>query len=335
MKPFKSCILFLFFFFSMLVNVAQDTLNSSKFLTPPNSTKVNTWWHWISGNITKDGITKDLESMKQQGVSQATIINIGDQTTWFQPKTYVPVEIKFNSPEWYDMFQWALKEANRLDIKIGVHNCDGWSTSGGPWITPELSMKQYTWSKSIIEGGKVINTQLAKPAARNDFYRDVAVVAYPIGEKQNSFQKAKVNIEINKKSAGTILTDGDPKSKIAVRKGDLINFAFESDIAANKVVLFTSIVFTWGDLNKITSQFVLSSSVDGKVFTKISDLEFSGVNKVNTLAFPVTKAKYFQLECIKGNYDVAEVEILGTSEIPAYSPPGSVFARKNSIPYSG
>ncbi len=320
MKPFQRCILFLFFSFSISVSFAQNTLNSSEFLSPPNSTKVNTWWHWISGNITKVGITKDLESMKQQGVSQATILNIGDQTTWFQPKTYVPVEVKFNSPEWYGMFQWALKEANRLDIKIGVHNCDGWSTSGGPWITPELSMKQYAWSKSVVDGGKVINTQLNQPSARNDFYRDVAVVAYPIEEKQNSFQKAKVVIEINKISAGTILTDGDPKSKIAIRKDDLINFTFESDIAANKVVLFTSIVFTWENLEKITSQFVLSSSIDGKVYTKISDLEFQGVNKVNTLTFPATRAKYFQLECKKGNYDVGEVEILGGNEIPAYSP---------------
>lgn len=330
MKPLRSCILFLFLFLFISGTFAQNNLSTSEFQTPPNSTKVNTWWHWIAGNISKEGITKDLESMKQQGVSQATILNIGDQTTWFNPKTYVPTEVKFNSPEWYEMFQWALKEANRLDIKIGVHNCDGWSTSGGPWITPELSMKQYVWSKSIVEGGKVINTHLTQPLAINNFYRDVAVVAYPIEEKQNIFQKAKVDIEINKISAGTILTDGDPKSKIAIRKGDLINFTFESDIAANKVVLFTSIVFTWGNLDKISSQFVLSSSTDRKEYTKIADMEFTGVNKINTVTFPATRAKYFQLECKKGNYDVAEVEILGANEIPAYSPQVSFLLEKTA-----
>jgi hypothetical protein len=331
MKPLKSCILFLFFFFIISIGFSQYTLNTSEFLSPPNSTKVNTWWHWISGNISKDGITKDLESMKQQGISQATILNIGDQTTWFNPKTYVPIPIKFNTEEWYQMFQWALKEANRLDIKIGVHNCDGWSTSGGPWITPELSMKKYAWSKTIIEGGQIINTQLAQPAARNNFYQDVAVVAYPIEKMQQTFEKTKVNIEINKISAGTKLTDGDPGTKIAIRKGDLINFMFESEIDAKKIVLFTSIVFTWGNIEKIASQFVLSSSVDGKVFTKISDLEFIGVNKINAVSFPDTKAKYFQLECKKGNYDVAEVEILGANEIPAYSPQVSFLLEKTAI----
>jgi hypothetical protein len=195
MKPLLSITLFLFLFIFISGTLAQNTLSSAEFRTPPNSTKVNTWWHWIAGNISKEGITKDLESMKQQGISQVTILNIGDQTSWFNPKTYVPVEVKFNSPEWYEMFQWALKEANRLDIKIGVHNCDGWSTSGGPWITPELSMKQYVWSKSIVDGGKDISTKLAQPLAINNFYSDVAVVAYPIKEKQNSFQKAKSQLK--------------------------------------------------------------------------------------------------------------------------------------------
>ncbi|MCK9412017.1 MAG: hypothetical protein M0Q53_06930 [Prolixibacteraceae bacterium] len=331
MKSFKIYILFLFFSLPISVSFAQNTLNSSEFLSPPNSTKVNTWWHWISGNITKDGITKDLESMKQQGVSQATILNIGDQTTWFNPKTYVPVPIKFNSDDWYKMFQWALKEANRLDIKIGVQNCDGWSTSGGPWISPELSMKKYTWSKSIFDGGQVLNTQLPQPAAVNNFYRDVAVVAYPIDEKQNSIQKPRVNIDINKVSTGAKLNDGNPNSKIAINKGDLINFTFETDVDACKISLFRTVVFTWGNLDKVISQFVLSSSVDGKVYTKISELEFAGVNKINTLTFPATKAKYFQIECKKGNNEVAELEILRANEMPAYSPQVSFLLEKTAF----
>lgn len=311
--------------------IAQNTLNSDLFNTPPNSTKVNTWWHWISGNISKEGITKDLESMKQQGVSQVTILNIGDRTTWgFNPKTYIPVAIKFNSPEWYEMFQWALKEANRLDIKIGVHNCDGWSTSGGSWITPELSMKKYSWSKSIVEGGKIINTQLDQPPAINNFYRDVAVVAYPIEEKQNLFHKPEVNIEINKIAVGTLLTDGNPESKITINKGDLINFTFESDVEVSKVELFRSLVFSWGNLEKVSTQFTLSSSNDGKVFTKIADLEFLGVNKISTTAFSKTKSKYFQLECKNWKSEVAEVEILDDNQIPAYSPQISFLLEKTA-----
>jgi hypothetical protein len=280
---------------------------------------VNTWWHWVAGNISKDGVTKDLESMKQQGISQATILNIGDQTTWFQPKTYIPVAIKFNSLEWHEMFKWALKEAKRLDIKIGIQNCDGWSTSGGPWITPELSMKKYVWSKSIVEGGKVLNIQLSQPPAVNNFYRDVAVVAYPTIEKANTIQKPKVKIVKNNESIETILTDGNPNSRISIKKGDIINFTFEKELVANKIALFPLLAFSWGDLSKVKTEFVLSSSADGKTFTKIDDLEIMGVNKIITAIFPATKAKYFQIECKTWSSEVAEMEILDSAGTPTYS----------------
>jgi len=35
------------------------------------------YWHWISGNISKEGVIKDLESMKQAGINRAFIANIG------------------------------------------------------------------------------------------------------------------------------------------------------------------------------------------------------------------------------------------------------------------
>ena len=82
----------------------------------------------MNNGITKDGITKDLESMKQQGVVQATILNVGLPIV----KVVDVPDVYFDTPEWYEMFRWTLTEAKRVGISIGVHNCDGWSTSGGP-----------------------------------------------------------------------------------------------------------------------------------------------------------------------------------------------------------
>ncbi len=31
---------------------------------PPQSARNRVWWHWMNGNITKDGIQKDLQWMK-------------------------------------------------------------------------------------------------------------------------------------------------------------------------------------------------------------------------------------------------------------------------------
>jgi alpha-L-rhamnosidase len=111
---------------------AQNALNRSEFQNPPTSSKVHVWWHWMGGNITKEGITKDLEAMKTHGVVEATIFNIGEIYT---KKVDVP-KVKFNSPEWIEMYQWALKEANRLGITIGIQTIDGFATVGGSWITP-------------------------------------------------------------------------------------------------------------------------------------------------------------------------------------------------------
>jgi hypothetical protein len=40
----------------------------SRFLTPPASAKPQTWWHWMNGNITREGITADLEATRQKGI---------------------------------------------------------------------------------------------------------------------------------------------------------------------------------------------------------------------------------------------------------------------------
>ena len=300
------------------ISYSQPILNNADFKTPPPSTEVHTWWHWISGNITKEGITKDLESMKQQGITQATILNVGG---FVSCKLDVP-SIKFDSPEWFEMFQFALKEAKRLGLTIGVHNCDGWSTSGGPWISPEKSMKTYVWSKTYLDGGKEVNIQLEQPPAIEDFYRDFAVVAFPTEENFNSFRKSSPIITLNNLSTKTLLFDGNPKSEIKVKKGDVISITFKSDFTADKIALFPHLPFTWNDMSKISSHFVLSASSDGKSFSKIADLEFIGLNKSITANFSPTKAKFFKLECTSdgGDYPVAELELLNNNDKPSYSP---------------
>jgi hypothetical protein len=142
---------------TLLVHAVEPApIENDMFQKGPSSTQVHAWWHWISGNVTKDGITKDLESMKERGISQVTILNIGSYVT---VRLDMP-DIKFNSPEWYGMFRFALTEAKRLGMTVGVHNCDGWSTSGGPWVSPEQSMKEVVWSKVNVTGGKRISVQL-------------------------------------------------------------------------------------------------------------------------------------------------------------------------------
>ena len=329
--------LILFFFASVLD--AQTPLNKSEFQNPTTSSKVHTWWHWMGGNITKDGITKDLEAMKAHGVVQATIFNIGEIYT---KEVDVP-KVKFNSPEWIEMYQWALKEANRLGITIGIQTIDGFATVGGSWITPELSMKQYVWTKASIDGGKEVSVKLAEPIKVQNFYRDEAVVAFPMQENTNSFKEARPEISINTVTTENVLFDGNPKSEIDFKKNHVVDVRFKSDFTANKITLYPHLPFCWDmplvDNGRIKLFFALSTSDDGKTFTKVADLEFVGVNKAVTALFPETQAKYFRLELVKTSFvyfdtlPIAEFELLKDNENPLFQAPVTSFFEKTASVY--
>lgn len=151
------------------------------FLHPPESAKPWTWWHWVDGNVTKQGITYDLENMKRAGLGAALIFNV---------KLGLPDgSARFMNEEWLGLLDHAASECERLGLKLGIHNCDGWSQSGGPWITPELSMKKLVWSEVNVKGAGQFSASLPRPSVPtsplvNDFYQDIAVIAYPSPVKE-------------------------------------------------------------------------------------------------------------------------------------------------------
>ena len=140
------------------------------FLNPPESAKPHTWWQWMNGNITKTGITADLEAMKQIGLGGATVVNLDCGI----PRGNVP----FMSPEWRADFRFAMEEANRLDFKLSVENCAGWSSSGGPWNTVTNTMQRLTSSETNIQGPAVFDAVLPQPPVTLGFYRDITVLAF-------------------------------------------------------------------------------------------------------------------------------------------------------------
>ncbi len=151
------------------------------FENPPMAARPYVWWHWMGCNVTREGITKDLEAMKSAGIGGATIFNL---TSSVQAGP-VPIrntpwpENTYRSKSWWSLVEHAASEARRLGLEIGMHNCVGYSASGGPWITPERGMKRVVWSESRIDGGRRISILLEQPPANLDWYRDIAVVAVP------------------------------------------------------------------------------------------------------------------------------------------------------------
>ncbi|WP_016957749.1 glycosyl hydrolase [Catenovulum agarivorans] len=152
-----------------VVQGAQQSLATS-FIHPPHEAKPLTWLHAMSGNMSKAGLTKDLEAIAEAGLGGTMLFNVTQG---------IPLgKVKFNSTEHIDLIGHLAAESQRLGLSFGMHNCDGWTSSGGPWITPEHSMKQITYNETIVDGGN-INIKLAQPATMLDYYQDIAVIAYP------------------------------------------------------------------------------------------------------------------------------------------------------------
>ena len=151
-------------------------LSPEAFRNPPPEARPHTWWHWMNGNVTKEGITADLEAMAAVGIGGAQIFDAGLAL----PKG--PVE--FATDSWYDCLAHANREAKRLGLELCLANCSGWTSSAGPWITPELSMKYVTNTAVRVKGGERFDGALPLPERTNGFYEDIAVLAFPTPDAQ-------------------------------------------------------------------------------------------------------------------------------------------------------
>ncbi|WP_199287708.1 glycosyl hydrolase [Pseudotamlana carrageenivorans] len=171
MQKLVSLIILLLVFGVCQSQEAMDEALKGGFKNPPNQAKARTWWHWISGNVSKSGIIKDLEAMKAVGIQEAQLFNV-DLGFPAGPVDYL-------SEDWLDLFHFSALEAKRLDLELTFHNTAGWSSSGGPWISPEYAMQTVVFSEIIVEGGKAIKKQLPQPETKLNFYKDIAVLAFP------------------------------------------------------------------------------------------------------------------------------------------------------------
>lgn len=186
-------------------NKNQLTPLEQGFINPGKREWPYCMWMWMNGQVTRAGITADLEAMARTGVGGVFNFESGSDI----PKG----PLQYLSEEWFDIKAFALKEAARLGLEFTMHNCPGWSSSGGPWIVPETSMKKTTWTKTFVQGGKKILLQIQQPETLLNFYKDIAVLAYPTlknedTEKpgQNNFTdwEKRANLAYNAFGAGDI-----------------------------------------------------------------------------------------------------------------------------------
>ncbi len=263
-------------------------LQESSFRFPPPEARPLTWWHWLNGNITREGITRDLESMKRAGLGGCYLFNCGGK--------YPAGDVRFMQPQWLEMMDHTVREAERLGLKFGVHNCDGFSQSGGPWIRPETSMKELTWTAVDADGPKAFDAVLAQPEMKEGFYRDIAAVAFPLpdgGPLSGATLGGTLPAAERRK-----LTDGDPTTRAvfppAATGGHEVEFAF----AAPQVV--RSLVIRSVDPHRWEEDFPLrlEGSADGNTFRPVGDFtanwDFAGGGAA-TAAFADATGRIFRV----------------------------------------
>ncbi len=147
---------------------ATDALEAG-FANPPPQTKPWCYWYWISDNLSKEGLTRDLEAMARVGIGEALIGNIFLDN---QPAG----KIKVLSDEWWELVRHVMREAGRVGVNIGLFNCPGWSQSGGPWIKPAQAMRYVASSELRVTGPRRFEAKLPRP---HEHFQDIAVQAFP------------------------------------------------------------------------------------------------------------------------------------------------------------
>ena len=169
----------------------------------PTSVPLGTYWYWISNNISPEGAAEDIRAMKRAGVNLAFLSNIGPSTWW--DHNHPLGSVKFMSDDWWKTIRAAFRTATEEGVQLGLFNCAGWSQSGGPWISPEQSMKILVATELHVNGGqKHKKLFVPKPAELSmeqmkamlkdvageaqytdryaDYFEDVKTLAFPASE---------------------------------------------------------------------------------------------------------------------------------------------------------
>jgi hypothetical protein len=147
------------------------------FQAPPDSAKPLAYWWWLNGHTDTATITSDLEAMRREGYGGAILMDANGSNQ--EGNTNVPQGPMFGTPAWQEMFVHTLKEAKRLNLRISLTIQSGWNV-GGPTVTGAQSAKVLTWTRMVVHGPHAGPLQIDVPPSKNDFYKDIAVFAYPL-----------------------------------------------------------------------------------------------------------------------------------------------------------
>jgi len=311
--------------------VTGEALESG-FVTPPDSIQTSVYWYWMSDNISKEGVVKDLEAMKKAGINRAFIGNIWQDN--------VPGgKVKMFSDEWWDVLHAALKTATELNIEIGIFNSPGWSQSGGPWIKADEAMRYLAASELHVKGPQKFSQKLDKPI---DLFQDVKVISYQEPKDDQlvlNNQNGKVT-SIPHVADLAKITDGDNKTGISFPAGN----GFTIDLEARKPFTARSLSIRPTE-HPINNPAILQVKDADGMFRTISEFQINRSNPALNVgfapyvpvvvSFPATTASNFRLIIKNANpkSGLAEVALSASPRVERYAEKTLAKMYQAPLPY--
>ena len=289
------------------------------FRNPPQEARVRVWWHWMDGNISKEGIRKDIEWMYRSGIGgfhqfDAGGDSMGGGVSIVEKKPYM-------GESWKEAFRYAIGLADSLGMEVAIASAPGWSSTGGPWVKPENAMKKLVWRTLEVTG----NPKAKKPAVITlpepfttvgkfqnagvvdgvePWYRDVAVVAVRLPDEERSMAELGAVVT---SSGGDftleMLTDGDLADGAGLPfPGDgedaWIQFEFPRPQTVRALTLVGGDVRNQWEAEPPTYRNSLECSDDGKDWREVCRIPSGGLAQL-TVTIPETTARLFRLKVAK------------------------------------
>jgi hypothetical protein len=279
-----------------------------------------TWMHMMDGNASKEGLSKDLQNLADGGVGGALIFSISRR---------IPAgNVSFNSQAFRDIVVHGAQEAEKLGLTIGVHNCDGWTSSGGPWVPVEESMKRVVWSETVVEGG-ALDLELPQPRTMHDFYHDIAVVAYPAKKGDRELSLTAPTLSASGGQAIENLRDQRIETTFNLEPANegekpWIQLSYKQPFTAQSIYLEH-----W---TRNAYNATLLSSEDGNTFTPVKKLKVRRTGKRAWIfqdSLQPTTARYFRIE-FNMPLELVYLELEPSKRLPSWQGQTAILHVKSS-----
>lgn len=289
----------------------------AQFGDPPVEARPRVWWHWMNGNITEEGIAKDLAWMKRIGIGGAQTFDAAMQTPQIVEK-----RLAYMSPEWKQAIHVAASEADRLGLELTIASSPGFTATGGPWVPPADAMKKLVWSETDLIGGRRWGGKLRMPPSvtgpyqtipidpsggllltggqrapvAKPFYADIAVLAWPIDAGASRQDSSAIYSDGSGTVLdGTLLTDEDIASAVAITRpangAPILQAKFPAPRTIRSATLYVPASagrYMGGSLKP-----ALEASDDGAKWRPVAELPAAAVPA--TVSFAAVTARQFRV----------------------------------------